>query len=615
MVKQAAETNTTETASTHAPSTASASTGSDRRVIRQVKMFHMGTPPSTLPEAFEVCTSEEEELELQWCRVVQEFPLTENELPEGNVKGDGWQAWHELEFLECESDAQVRMVQETQGHDDEWVILDSGADLSLLPQRLRSRGKPIDVPNLQVSDAQGGSLPIRDMRRVVLSTEWSDMTGVMIQEDFAVTNVKSILLSLGKLLKKGWHLEKINPADANNSNNQDQNSRATMQLTSPCGSYGIPVFYRRNSLAIRCQVCEVQAEDNKAKVCEIFVELPDDVNQVEPEEWPVIQEDRVYGPVFRKTSTQRFMNPSYWMQAWPFRTTLIRKKGDGDRWMLVELCDKMAHLLDPFRKFPQAKEPVESITLLHVVKIEEPEMVGKVLEMTKMFTEQEGNDDESRDIFKELMEDYEPQGNVESLPKGGGVEEKTEFKPEDKLQLGDLKISKESSQKVLKEAADHLGLSKAGSKEKIWKRICEFQKEERLKDALISSGKLRRELEGPRPQGPLPIKQPTEEERRRHEVTRLPYQPWCEECVKRRAKADKVLPEDPSEVERHACVQGDFMFTKGQAALVLICSQTRYGLVVPVKGKTVSRKLAEEIVRFSLFLNHLEECEPFPCQG
>ena len=36
------------------------------------------------------------------------------------------------------------------------------------------------------------------------------MTGVMIQEDF-VTNVKSILLSLGKLLKKGWHMEKDQP--------------------------------------------------------------------------------------------------------------------------------------------------------------------------------------------------------------------------------------------------------------------------------------------------------------------------------------------------------------------------------------------------------------------
>ena len=69
MVGQAAENNITDNASTQAPpSSASTSTGSDRRVIRQVKMFHMGTPPSTLPEAFEVCTSEEEELELQWCK-------------------------------------------------------------------------------------------------------------------------------------------------------------------------------------------------------------------------------------------------------------------------------------------------------------------------------------------------------------------------------------------------------------------------------------------------------------------------------------------------------------------------------------------------------------------
>ena len=147
------------------------------------------------------------------------------------------------------------------------------------------------------------------------------------------------------------------------------------------------------------------------------MELPEDVEKVDPEEWTVTQEDRVYGPILRKSSTQKFMNPSYWMQAWPYRTTLIRKKGDGNRWMLVELCDKMEDLTDPFGKIPQAKELVESITLLHVVKIEEPEMVGKVLELTKMFTEEEKNDDESRDIFKELMEDYEPQGSLESVPK------------------------------------------------------------------------------------------------------------------------------------------------------------------------------------------------------
>ena len=158
------------------------------------------------------------------------------------------------------------------------------------------------------------------------------------------------------------------------------------------------------------------------------MELPEDASKVSPEEWTLTQEDRVYGPIFRKSSTQKFMNTSYWTQAWPYRTTLIKKKGDGNRWMLVELCDKMEDLIDPFGKIPQAKEPGESITLLHIVKIEEPEMVGKVLEMTKMFTEEgkKDDDDDNRDIFKELLEDYEPQGSLESVSKGGGLEEKVE---------------------------------------------------------------------------------------------------------------------------------------------------------------------------------------------
>ena len=151
--------------------------------------------------------------------MVQEFRLTESEVPEGSPSYDVCHLWHDVELPGCNPDVQVkvRMVQEDIGHDREWVILDSGADLSLLPQRLRSRGKPIDVPNLQVSDAQGGSLSIRDMSRVLLSTEWDDTTGVVIQEDFAVTNVKSILLSLGKLLKKGWRLAQERPTTATTS--------------------------------------------------------------------------------------------------------------------------------------------------------------------------------------------------------------------------------------------------------------------------------------------------------------------------------------------------------------------------------------------------------------
>ena len=58
----------------------------------------------------------------------------------------------------------------------------------------------------------------------------------MTQEDFAVPNVKSILLSFGSFLKKGWTLEK----STQQQHNQHQNSRAIMQLTSPCENYGTP---------------------------------------------------------------------------------------------------------------------------------------------------------------------------------------------------------------------------------------------------------------------------------------------------------------------------------------------------------------------------------------
>ena len=120
------------------------------------------------------------------------------------------------------------------------------------------------------------------------------------------------------------------------------------------------------------------------------------------------------------------MSASYWMSSWPYRTRLISKKGDGNRWVLVELCDKMQDLLDPYGKIPQAKEPVGRITFLHVVKIEGSDVIGKVLEMTKMSTKEQ---DDNLDFFKELMEDYEPQGTLETFPEGGVWKRKVTSSP------------------------------------------------------------------------------------------------------------------------------------------------------------------------------------------
>ena len=90
----------------------------------------------------------------------------------------------------------------------------------------------------------------------------------------------------------------------------------------------------------------------------------------------------------------------------------------------VELCDGMANLLDRFGKILQAKEPVELITLSHVVKIEDwkgfedDECMNKKVMMIKVVTS-------SKSSWKIMS-----------------------------LKLGDLETSKDSSQKVLKKRKD-----------------------------------------------------------------------------------------------------------------------------------------------------------------
>ena len=104
--------------------------------------------------------------------------------------------------------------------------------------------------------------------------------------------------------------------------------------------------------------------------------------------------------------------------------------------------------------------------------------------------------------------------------------------------------------------------------------------------------------------------EPTKEEVEEHMATRLPMKPWCEFCLAARSKQDHtptfgdVKYEDP----REPCVQMDYMFM-GQpcATLVVLDSWTRYAQALPLQCKTVSKKLAKAVVKFSLHLDYVQE--------
>ena len=46
------------------------------------------------------------------------------------------------------------------------------------------------------------------------------------------------------------------------------------------------------------------------------------------------------------------------------------------------------------------------------------------------------------------------------------------------------------------------------------------------------------------PQEVTPVKTPTEEKRRQHELSHLPYVPWCTACASHKARSDVRQPSD-----------------------------------------------------------------------
>ena len=65
------------------------------------------------------------------------------------------------------------------------VVLDSGADVSLLPQGLAECGYEVEPPRtLRVHDAQGGTMRVQGMRRAQLY--FAD-SGCVIEEDFILS--------------------------------------------------------------------------------------------------------------------------------------------------------------------------------------------------------------------------------------------------------------------------------------------------------------------------------------------------------------------------------------------------------------------------------------------
>ena len=482
------------------------------------------------------------------------------------------------------------------------VILDSGADVSLLPQGLAECGYEVKPPRtLRIHDAQGGTMRVQGMRRAQLY--FAD-SGCVIEEDFILSDSSHVLLSLGRLMRNGWKFQSQGTWGSWEPSGGNNNNGKAGGLISPDGKAVIPVEFHKNSLMVTAEVRSIQ------KVREVMVKLLFSWERLIKNQWNFLENGT---PVLVCQSTEFQDLPT---KEWKYRTTIAHMGGSD--WEVIEASEKvsdefkMTGLLFATTMITFAHRKVESLDQClceelkgeaEVKPSEDEEMEEEIQneeELLEPFREAEPNVPRKLDI-------QVPKGIVRSEGVAGG-HSNMEYEAGMTLTVDGETISEQSTIYKLREVCVKLGLSPSGGKKKLFLKIFHFMKDSKEDEVTEIAERLAKPKRGVkvRPGCEEPIKEEIEE----HMATHLPMKPWCEFCLAAKSKQDHapthgdVKYEDPGE----PCVQMDYMFV-GQpcATLVILDSWTRYAQALPLQGKTVSKKLAEAVVKFSLHLNYVQE--------
>ncbi|CAE7197298.1 RE1 [Symbiodinium sp. CCMP2592] len=119
---------------------------------------------------------------------------------------------------------------EREGEEDTLIILDSGADASMVPYSFGARGTPAEGSPPVLQDAQGNRIHGGTHRKFDYWFAAGDGRRFAVREQCVVGNVQVPLLAIGKLLRRGWQV--INDGEVKL---QDPFGRHTVCLTGGAG--------------------------------------------------------------------------------------------------------------------------------------------------------------------------------------------------------------------------------------------------------------------------------------------------------------------------------------------------------------------------------------------
>ena len=377
--------------------------------------------------------------------------------------------------------------------DEDWIILDSGSDVSLLPNKFQPDLHDSHQHNLR--NCQGGSLKTTGSKNAELVVVDSEGDEVLLRHQFITADVKTGLVSLGSLYQQGWSV-----APSNNG----------PMLVSPAGDLKVPVHFRKNSLAIKAHVRNVSSIDDDEVIYACAVVLVEERMENHGfNDWEL----SVAGNPFYKCKGTHYIDPRpMWSEYWQYRSTFIRAVGSDDPWLVVEISSRYMTMLSPFAEIAEWRSEIggnecEILTILNVREHTIHE-VANLLPDEDMFELPEISIPEipgPRSTLSQPAERVvdavppEQADLAEQAPDGQPAEEAGEpargvdAAPDIMVEDGvetiliaeDFTISARSSIKDLREACRWLGISQSGSKDRMFRRVREAHLQARKRQSVV----------------------------------------------------------------------------------------------------------------------------------
>ena len=335
-------------------------------------MYHIGEQPEILPEQFDL-DEDEEEAEINYFgRIlrVEEYSLSDYEEHPIDEE-DPLLQWYSGELDEGEYLSEqkqpmcVRMIgehffEDSPVHQQIEVILDSGADASLIPLWLAKEGTPLKKNSNSHSglqDAQGNRIPQKGLRLLTLTFVKPSRNGeppsmCRITEAFIVADVLNPLLAIGKLVREGWEIVTTNEGRV---------------FVDPEKETEIPVHFKKNSLA---SFAFIQTTEKQKKYSQVdymldirtIVHLNSHIEKVVEKDDPGWQSTDSLVVVKYSRNQSSHEDPTYVFPSnyFPYRSTLVKHR-EGN-WKVLEVSMRYANKREPFENFNNETETITALS-------------------------------------------------------------------------------------------------------------------------------------------------------------------------------------------------------------------------------------------------------------